>query len=368
LLRFFIYFIFFVIAFVASMPYVGMGWRHVMFVPPIVLIGLGFVETLLVMLVFRTELEKTLGWLIAANFSSTWLAYSLFYEKLSREAGVNVQNFHEVYQTLQLQIFLIAACFSLPFLYICMKDKRWRIVKAVAATLMIQCVSYGVLLKISSTSHFLDVAELVAIEEIELPAEYELYYFDAQDNNLYRKDFTKGNKELVKEFAENKDLQLKVFYYSKAEQYDLYASQSEFDDLIQEGELILSDFSKRTSFEDADELDELRYAPHSAYTNFRVADLEPSGKGYYSLLKEYQFTWNQNQTLDTMGGKRRFSFASPFFYWEMQNPTQIPGDLLVFQLLDEIYVYDPYKNQFALLAEGTSPKVSKKKDEREEAE
>jgi len=105
----------------------------------------------------------------------------------------------------------------------------------------------------------------------------------------------------------------------------------------------------------------LREAAVGTWSNHGLAfDLRDPDKRLWSFYTGYSPVGGLTILNNITKERTRLSLETPFTHWLVRNATVIPGDQLVFQLGQQICIFDRKRRKIGLIAQGKGPAVTLK--------
>ncbi len=316
---------------------------------------LGVFEGLLLGFLFRTSKWKAVLLLIAANYASAWLGFALLSLVDAERMGLTIQNVYWWQWGAAGVAFLVTLVIEFPFFLVALRKKESFVRKALIACLLIQGISYALLIgwyARSSAAAIVTELDIVSPSEMGAPEGYRLYYIDAGGERMVRSDLEGKNLETLREVqAEDPDDRL-VARPGENGGYDLHLLRAKNESVV------LENFAAAAS---VDWLIQQRRDPAPTSGNFgSVPGVAVKSDWEYHMgywPAEGINGWCENQQRSF-----RYSLETPFAAWNVRNAVHISGDFVVFQLgRDQICILQPQEKRIALIARGKGPVVAKDK-------
>jgi len=321
---------------------------------------IGLIEGLLLAKVFGISKWKCIGLLILANYFSAW--GGLF--TMQAMAHVLPMGLHSGWLLLWLMVgiaYVLTLLFEFPFVAFAFRgDPSWRR-KSIHGSLVIQTVSYVILFGwywLPSRASLYTRTEVVEISAMSLPESVLVYFISVDDGNVYGGSLRLRQWQRVLDRAPSDRID-RLFVRPSTQDPNLW-------DLV-------------ARLKTADRREPNLITIEGGLTTVAV----PPRHGTDTQSPRYDGSWPsfapapklgdaQSSSWEFRGGiwrgeglygaetnsKERVSFAfeTPYIAWSVRNLTHLPTDKVLLQLAkDQICVYDPVKNQIALLARGRGP-------------
>lgn len=321
---------------------------------------IGLIEGLLLAKVFGVSMWRCIGLLIVANYFSAWCG--LF--GMQGIAHVLPMGLHSGWLLLWLLVvitYMLTLLLEFSFVAFAFRgDPSWRR-KSIRGSLLIQTVSYAILFGwywLPSRASLYTRTDVVEVSSMSLPQSVLVYFLSVDDGSV--------NSGSLRERQWRRVLDLhsshrndRLFVRPSAQDpnlWDLVArletdGHREPNFVTVEGQLATVAVPSRGSTD----TDPPRY--DGTWFNFgpapKLGDAQSSSwefrSGFWPGAGLYGAESNSRKRVS-------FAFETPYIAWSARNLTHLPTDKVLLQLgKDQICVYDPLKNQIALLARGRGP-------------
>jgi len=321
------------------------------------LIGIG--EGLLLALLLRRSLLRTIPVMIVANYASAHAGlYALKF--LTERIPFTLDNTQQWVSALILFTFLLTLLVEAPIFIALMWGRwgqsRWAIG---GGFLAVQALSYGVMFAlygaVSPQSLFRD-HEWVPLAAMDIPANVRMYYINADDGDAYASNPIGSNEVKVADLncATVEDRILVWPSQAEAGSFDLVLQRWEMQE--KEVELVKPNVATTVAWVDP------RGNPPSIRirTNSRNYGQVPQlGDGEH---QEWEWTVDYWAGVGLHGYHKqdratiRYAYETPFVEWVIRNATHLPGNLLLFQVgHEDILIADPARRLIARVCKGRSP-------------
>ncbi len=320
------------------------------------LIGVG--EGLLIAQVFGTRKKMTVPVMILANYFSAWVGYIGLIAFKNHFLDLNLYTAWQFILLLTLATCVVSMILEWPFIMFCMrKHLQWG-KQSAQATALAQGASYlfiiPIFLMASGTSLYTrttldsDLAGRVTIAG-------HVYFISGEDGDVYRITLGDAQPEYVFDLnSTDENDRLFVRRSTGKDGWDLFA-RLETDERdnpqlvsVQEGLSGIAAPEPQRQRDGGKVRD--NWAQFGPATDLRQLD-EPKWWFRVSL-------WAGEGL--TAGSKRRrvhLALETPFVRWPVRNATVLPGDVVVFQLGQQICLFELESKRVGLLAMGRGPVV-----------
>ena len=320
---------------------------------------IGLLEGLVLALIFHLRKRKTIGLLVLANYFSAWVGYHLLRGSFVKALPLDLYNaWFYVWLMVGLS-YIMTLILEFPFVGVAFwRDPNW-LRKSVVGSLIIQTVSYALLFGwywLASGTSLYTSTKVVQPSEIVLPKGLLIYFISAEDGHVYSQNLATRDRHKVSNIGlTNHDDRLLVRLNDDA--WDLVArmaTSARYDPtLVTIGKIHASTAAPTVDNEPYDE--------HMAA--YHVQQLgNPNDRQWDDSKWEFQSGYwpieGLQGTTDKWATAVGFAFETPFGAWRVRNATQMPCDIVLFQLGDDqICLFDPTSNRVALVAKGRGPVV-----------
>jgi hypothetical protein len=261
---------------------------------------LGIMEGCFLAKIFKVSKRKSISLFILANYYSAWLGACIL-STISNDFPLTLTNAWIFLWFMVFVAYILTLILEFPFaIFVFIGSVSW-FRKAVQATLLVQTVSYVLLFgwyfMVSGTSLYTGTE--VSVSSMSLPDDVSVYFTSAEDGQVYSGSLKKMGWKRDTYLDRNNEERVMMGQVPKL------------------GSAKVSAWEFNTSFWGA---------------------MGMRGK-------------------DKKSGRRvRISLQTPFVSWSIRDAVHLPGDKVLFQLShNQICLYDPEKQEIALLALGSGP-------------
>jgi hypothetical protein len=320
---------------------------------------IGIIEGLVLVWLFRIPVTPAIGLMILANYFSTWVGYFCVIELICAEVQFDLYNAWQWIGAMALIAYILTVQLEWPFVVILLwKSDHW-IRNSVLGNLVVQTASYTGLFLIywncSGTSLYTE-AKIVSIREISLPQNVTVAFISDDHANVDRIDLGSGRRELIHEREPADRNQFLAF--------EIGTSRNSQRQLV-----------VYRNLDSGNEIEVVKKLAVFSEENIPRAcnGEDPTGRsgawrgvGDALRLGEMESDWTFKcgfWPVEGLSGvnsrtnaRIRLSLETPIVGWEVRHVTQLPNDLVLFQLGErQICLFDPETRRVALLAYGRSP-------------
>jgi len=314
---------------------------------------IGIFEGLLISFLFKTRKLLTIFIFILANYFSAWtgqLGFGWFFNK----ANLTIYQIRLFIFIAITTMILATIILEWPLILIIFRKEKNKLRKSIKASLFAQITSYAIIipwfLLISGTS-FITKATPDKNYTKWVNKQAVIYYISIQDGDIYRHDIHNNTSQNIYDLNSTyRDDRLCVNSNEDEATSDLYA-------LIQsEKILILKNFF--TALPPQDKHIMQREAAAETWFNYGQAlDLRDPDERLWYFHTGYWPIDGLTVSNKITKERTRLSLETPFAHWLVRNATVIPGDQLIFQLGQQICIFDRKSRKIGLIAEGKGPVV-----------
>ena len=322
---------------------------------------IGFVEGILLSLIFKCPKWRSILILIAANYVSAWVGGILVSGVLSSLPDMTIENISFWFCSFVVIAYLVTLLIEYPFFWFVMRSQERCLVRAAKATALVNAISYVLLFGwywMASGTSMMTRLQVVSTGSLTPRDEYALFFISTDGRQILQTDLNGQHRSVLSQVvAPHRNDRLFARRNSKTG-YDLFVHLDSDDrDKVRE-DLIAANFSDQAPVDWS--MSEGRSEKiEGTWFNFGKA---PS----LASKSDWEFStgfWPaEGITADNKKEEDELSFSleTPFAAWIIRNATQLEGDIVVFQLGDnQICKLDPASSRIALIARGKGPIVAK---------
>ncbi len=348
----------------AGTPLMWAGTFHLLFGNLLI----GLLEGIILAKVFGLPKRKCISLLILANYLSAWLGGFIIAKSISYNLPMGL---HTAWSLLGLMVIITYLCTLLlefPFVAFAFRgDPSW-LRKSIIGSLLIQTVSYSILFGwywLASGTTLYTNTEVVDISSISLPEKIFVYFISADDGDVYAGSLKHRQWQKIFDLNSthrNDRLLIRPSSQDK-KSWDLIARLEVPD--RQKPKLVT--IRKQISSVGAPAWRDIN-SNSSQYSGswFNFGKVPKLGDAESSSWEFWSGFWPIEgfHGIESNSGKEiSFSLETPFVAWAVRNATHLPTDKILLQLgYDQICVYDPERQQIALLTNGRGPVAVVAKD------
>ncbi len=148
---------------------------------------IGLLEGVLLAKVFGLPKKRCVALMIVANYLSAWLGTFLI-PPASATLPWTLHNVGKLLGVVVIVTYVLTVILEYPFVAFAFRGRRWWLRKAILGSLLVQTVSYGLLVgwywMASGTSLYTGV-QVVEPSRMSLPQEVVVYFISAEDGDVY---------------------------------------------------------------------------------------------------------------------------------------------------------------------------------------
>ena len=325
----------------AGTPLMWATMSHLVFGNAII----GVIEGLLLAAFFRTPKGRTIVWMIVANYFSAWVGLVWLADLLNHRTDVDLYNAGQMIWQMMAIAFVATLLLEWPIVAICLRAAPHWFRRSVAASFLIQSVSYAALFLVyrtASVDSLLTDAIISSRDQMVLPPNVLVYYISSDDGDVYRQHLSGGPLEKVCEFK------------STNPENCLILREGNF-----EGERVIHAMGVSTQVAIPNEMCPLEENGEPLGRSLAVSPRMVATK--LGSAKNSDWTviagfWPaQGLSGENSKTKEQFRVALevPFLRWSVRHAMILPGDQILFQLgLHQVCIYDPHTRKIAVLYHG----------------
>lgn len=325
---------------------------------------LGLLEASILRKGFSARRRTAIPRMIAANYISFGIGASIVVWALNNYMQVTVQNGWKQALLSCAMVFFVTWAVKFPFVARCQRRRSFWFVRSLRASLMIHAVSSVILfiwyLIPSEFTLYTDVAHRYAFPS-GLSREAFCYYISPEDGNVYRRPLSGEQPAVVAAVGPyNSNCRLEAIKEQNPPCIALYAHSGKQreemapipleirvcgDDML----LFPRDYS---GSKQAEHIVDLRQ-PEERHLEITVGPPSNPGLEITRLITGL----NTRKRYSSKREKTRLAFQTPFFRCHVKYVTVLPNDYVLFQIENEIYVFDPSSRSLRRVAAGQTPVV-----------
>ena len=324
-------------------------------------IFIGILEGLLVARFCRVAKKKAIGWLLLANYVSSFCGIFLIAVFRPIFSGTTIYNVTWILSFYWVVFYLVTVLIEWPVIYLLFRkyQKPWKV--SLKASFLAQTISYLLLLAlygIIGNYAFLYSYNIERDLSFIKETEAIVYYISDKDGHIYKMDLNLREPELIFDevVLDNYYDQLYTQPDPNGKTWDLYvlADAQRFHDLesSHHGEiqgkriLVLGNISRVASFD----IETDSYRVQTDYIDLREEEEKETFEiDVMAIPTRGVYVNGFNHGL--------MALDTPFFTWSSRNATVLPGNQVVFQLDRQICIYDRATQKLGLLTTGRRPIV-----------
>jgi len=325
---------------------------------------IGVLEGYLLSRIFKARLKYSISIMIAANYFSM-IAGIFLIDWLKNFTILHIPQAILFYHIPALLIaiyvlFLIVTVFlEWPFCFWTMGKMDRRKTKSLIASLVIQAISYCLLVPFYMSASQISLVTKVKIDN---PASFAsmkawVYFISLKDDNVYKIRTDGSSPVKIMEIGEQDKIE--YLYVRPGEEsgtWDLWG----YTFVPGRKMLLIRNFSTHAALTSYEQKTIERGEPLPDPVNFMATtDLRLTAeKNWDSISTGFWPAEGLSATNMKTGEKFQIALEAPFLFWYSRNASVIPGDQVIYQLADLIVVLDLNKKKIGLITEGRGPVVT----------
>lgn len=300
----------------------------------------GILEGLCLGFLFKLPKWKTMGWMVLANYASSWIGGPFLQKIISTDIEPSQVGRYII--TIIIAAYLLTLLLEFPFVYLACKSKlsRWKI--SIWGSLIIQTVSYSLLVAFwyypLCSMSILKSVNWVNTTEFVKNTNAVMYYIDSTGKNVHRMNLDGKNDELL--FSSDEAVIDELFF--------------DYNEETKTADLLASDENKYVIISQA--LNETQYKKREVRVmrDYLIEDLRNADDQTWLIDKSFYAIYLMK---DSTNQEITLKLNIPFLDWKIYWLTALPGDEIVFQFENHICLYSRPENILVVLAKGSSPVV-----------
>lgn len=320
----------------------------------------GLFEGLILAKLFSLKYSPVASIMVGANYFSAWCGYWLLNHAVIGRLHMDLNNGWTWFWILVFMTYLATLVIEWPFVAMCLRGKPDWFRKSIRGNLLVQTLSYVLLFgwywMASGTSLYTKM-RIVSPDELSLPESVAVYFISAQDGNVYARSLAgRQNDQVFVLQSTNENDRLAIRPSSgRTNSWDLMACMEVEGSVDPKLVEIAKSFAAQAVADWSANQDTKRFL--TTWNNFgpvpRLASADSSTWEFETGFWPIEGIRGTNRKDQT---HLHICFETPFGAWNIRNATQLPGNLVLFQLgEDQICVLDPGTKRVALLTHGRGP-------------
>lgn len=348
---------------------------------------IGLIEGLVVSWFVRGRRWRAIGWMVLANYASAWLGYVLLNSALPRALQatgerITIENLVAWHATALLVAYLLTLIVEFPFVWLAL-GPGVKFGRRVGVNLLVQTVSYALVVAgyvlVSESS--IGPWGVVVANPASFARDADVWVYYADESGAVLRTRTSGEQlEELRPSSGSRPDCLRALKRAGGSDWDLYAI---WRWPVRRDVLVTSSFSQNVACdpERGDYFDE----PALAVPTSSPGDQTPASRpaieyvtvapaGDWVRYFAGRFEGTQREKQQVIGGghpieglrveeqdrwERLFAVETPLAAWQVQYPVVLPSGQFVFQLGDQIVLFDAGLRRIGLLGFGTGLVVTR---------
>jgi hypothetical protein len=342
----------------AGTPLMWAAMFHLIFGNALIGVGEGF----LIARVFRSSATCTTVAMVFANYFSAWVGF-LVLGALSTRLLPELLGNQPLYRAAGVlglmcgASFLLSALCELPFCWFCLRKAERPWLRAVLASIVAQTASYAVIipcyLAVGHTSLLFGVEQDASLAFAKDCRAW-IYYVEPEKGDIARIRPDGTHRQFVmKAGVTNLFARLELIPADAGENWNLVLVTGRGNPA--EGgvtKVLIEKLAKRAVTEKLDFIED-------THLNFgSPMDYRTTAEARWTISLRYWAAGGVRAEKPATGECRQFALEVPFIMdWQARNATVLPGELLIYQLGQQIVVLDIERRKIGLVAMGRGPVV-----------
>jgi hypothetical protein len=321
---------------------------------------IGILEGVLLSRLFRIPVGPAIFLMIPANYFSAWIGLVALSTHLLRQFNVTLYNVQYVVWGMIAIAYVATLVIEWPFVLLCFWGTENWLRRSLKASLVVQSISYVLLFGwygMASVSSLFNELTVVPLDQLAMPSDIRMYYIADEDGDVYSMELGSRERTKVYDLDSRDD--------SDCLSFDKTSSPTGFHKIV----ALLKPKDRRqdevldigVTVPDRDcpkspmgwPLMDARHPGPSQGTALKLGAASDSPwifkAGYWPLL-------GLSGENSTTGEHVRFAVEMPYVQWNVRHATQLPSELVLFQLgRRQICVLDFRARKVAVLCFGRGP-------------
>ena len=322
---------------------------------------IGLIEGWLLGIWWHLEKRTAILMMIAANYVSAWVGYWLLRTEFAIQMSRSVPPLYTVKTLLLLVAFaayLLTIVVEYPFIYSLFRSQTHPFRRALLASWGVQTVSYvalGILFWGAGSVSIYTQTTLDPNYHEWISSPVQIVYVNTERNAVYHYQSATGTQTQLITLPVGDEIDgitLFVRQSQETRQWDLYArvyhrSLEPIEDMV-----IQRDFARQTAPSSISLYEQDIPVPRGYVRDLRALDHQiwQARTGFYAV--EGLLLTNP-QTDERL----RLALETPFVRWPASHATWLPDDQIIFQLGEQICLFDRVTRKLGSILMGTSPLV-----------
>lgn len=319
---------------------------------------IGIIEGLLISKVFSVRKRRSIPIMILANYVSM-IAGSLIIGAIGNffNHHATIYSIHALLFSFLLFSFMITILIEWPFCVWILKFNNEMRKKSLKASVYAQILSYALIIPFyflaSGTSLLWNVKLDRSLSFVK--SDPWIYYISTDNNKILRSKVTGGHPEKVLQTKTNSEY---ARLFSKPSndtgQWDLWI-KDRAENKQDEARLLLKNFTNRA--EPLRRWDGKTYEDEEpdSWFNFGVMDFRNLDKRDWEPRTGFWAVEGFHAENKRTGQKIYIALETPFIQWYMRNVSILPDDQVIFQIGDQIVIFDLNSRKMGLITKGRGP-------------
>ncbi|MCZ7591581.1 MAG: hypothetical protein M5U15_05265 [Kiritimatiellae bacterium] len=320
---------------------------------------IGILEGLLIAQVFKLHRGKSIGVLVVANYISTWaggITLTFFSSRLS----IDLYSGRWFIPLAALLFLALTILLEWPLITLLFKGhaRNWR--QGFKASIIAQCASYLLIAGwylLASGFDLYTTAKVTSAKSFIVNSNA-IVYFIGQDGQAYKQGLKNNHPALLERInSTNKNDRLALIPSSEQGYLDLVA-RLETGHRSSITNLLLRAITTNAAVGGGGWTKPINDYTDGNWGNFgSAADLRTSTDREWEVRTGFWAIEGINLKNTNTGKRIHLSVETPFLQWYARNATVLPGDEVVFQLGQQICLFNREKRLIVKLASGRGPVV-----------
>ena len=340
----------------AGTPLMWAGMLHLVFGNA--LIGIG--EGLLIAKLYNVR-KKVMVWImVGANYFSMFFGHFLIVWLSPKFEWVSLYEGWRFIWLGLLVLFILTVFLEWPFVLLGLRKQKDRFKRSFQASALVQVLSYAIIVPwyiLTSGASLYTGTRLDPSLSFVTNKNAVIYFISTTDGNVYRRRIVDSKHQKVFDLSSLGEFdRLFVSQSEKAGFWDLYAVIAAMPPKDAQKVLLMKEFETAAAPIPNETIDPR--GVHDTWLNIWAAtDLRCHEERDWVFNVGFWPVEGLRIRNSESGKTVRVALETPFLQWYVRNATVLPGDEVIFQLGDQICVFDRNSRKLGLITWGRGPVV-----------
>lgn len=338
-------------------PLMWAGMFHLLFGNAVI----GVIEGLLIARLFRTRKSSSVALMVAANYVSMIAGAVLLvplgnYWSHSRASAAPLYDAPKILWLLAIASFVTSIVLELPFCFFALSRGKYRGRTSLHASIVAQAASYALLVPYYLLASGISLYTRTHVDRSlsfasKSPAT--VYFIGQKDGDVYQIQLSgSGRRKVLTSNITSRNARLFVRRAKDSQKWSLWVKGYPRDDAET---LLIKDFATHAA-------PSWRGAKHNKeegtwFSFGSASDLRPEQQRTWRFWTDFWAADGLQAYNKKTEERLHIALETPFIQWFARNATVLPGDQVVFQLDEQIVLFDLSTRKIGLVTMGRGPIV-----------